>query len=59
MTNHLVGWIVLALAALAAVFWLSRVVAVRRLRAAANTYAERALARERRRKPRPSLTRVR
>jgi hypothetical protein len=59
MTNHLVGWIALALAALAGVFWLSRVVAVRRVRAAANAYAERALAQERRRRPRrPSVTRV-
>ena len=34
------------------VLWLSRIVAARRLRAAVNTYAERALARERRRPPR-------
>ncbi len=52
MTNHLVGWIGLlfALAAVAGGFWLSRVIAARRLRAAANTYAERVLAQERRRK---------
>jgi uncharacterized membrane protein len=60
MTNYLVGWIglLLALAAVAGSFWLSRVVATRRLRAAANTYAERVLAQERRRQlRRSSLTR--
>jgi hypothetical protein len=44
--------LLLALGAVAVACWLSRVVAARRLRAAANTYAERALAHETRQKPR-------
>jgi hypothetical protein len=48
----------LALTAVAGAYWQSRVEAARRRRTALDAYAERALARERRRKPKRSASRL-